>query len=105
MERGKSNPLWRDGDLMYDGVVIRKIQEIATIGTVGASSARLEPVFLCGAQALAYAVAQRTKSTTEVRDYGFVKGVGIHEMRGILKTVFNSKDHGVFTGYVGATAV
>lgn len=103
-ERGDSNPLWNDGDLMWDGVVIRKIQEIATIGTVGATSARLEPYFLCGAQALGCAWAQRTKSTTEVRDYGFVKGVGIHEMRGVEKLIYNSKDHGVFTGYVGALA-
>jgi N4-gp56 family major capsid protein len=104
-ERGDGNPLWNDGDLMWDGVVIRKIQEIATIGTVGATSARLEPYFLCGAQALGVAWAQRTKSTTDVRDYGFVKGVGIHEMLGVEKLVFNGKDHGVFTGYVGAAAV
>jgi N4-gp56 family major capsid protein len=105
MERGKSNPLFRDGDLYWDGVVIRKVPEITTIGTVGGTSARIEPYFLCGAQALAVAWAQRTKSTTDVRDYGFVKGVGIHEMRGIEKLVFNGKDHGVFTGYVGALAI
>lgn len=104
-ERGDSNPLWNDGDLMWDGVVIRKIQEIATLGTVGAASARLEPYYLCGAQAIGVAWAQRTKSTTEVRDYGFVKGVGIHEMLGVEKLVYNGKDHGVYTGFVGATAV
>jgi N4-gp56 family major capsid protein len=104
-ERGDNNPLFQDGDLMYDGVVIRKIQEIAAIGTVGASSARVEPIYLCGAQALGVAWAKRTTSTTDTRDYGFVKGVGIHEMRGVKKVIFNSKDHGVFTGYVGAAAV
>lgn len=104
-ERGDGNPLWRDGDLMWDGVVIRKIQEIATLGGVGAVGARIEPYYLCGAQALGTAWAQRTKSTTDVRDYGFVKGVGIHEMYGVEKLVYNGKDHGVFTGFVGATAV
>jgi N4-gp56 family major capsid protein len=104
-ERGDGNPLWNDGDLMWDGVVIRKIQEIATLGTVGASSALISPYFLCGAQALGVAWAQRTKSTTDTRDYGFVKGVGIHEMRGVEKLIYNGKDHGVFTGYVGATAL
>lgn len=104
-ERGDSNPLWKDGDLMWDGVVIRKIQEIPATGTVGASSARVEPYFLCGAQALGVAWAQRTKSTTEVRDYGFVKGVGVHEMLGVEKLIYNGKDHGVLTGYVGALAV
>lgn len=104
-ERGNGNPLFNDGDLMWDGVVIRKIQEIAAIGTVGASSARIEPYFLCGAQAIGVAWAQTTKSTTDTRDYGFVKGVGIHEMLGVEKLIYNSKDHGVFTGYVGALAV
>lgn len=104
-ERGDNNPLWRDGDLMWDGVIIRKIQEIGTIGTVGASSARIEPYFLCGAQAVGTAYAKRPKSTTDVRDYGFVKGVGIHEMLGVEKLVYNSVDHGILTGYVGATAI
>ncbi|QZP07781.1 N4-gp56 family major capsid protein [Caenibius sp. WL] len=104
-ERGDSNPLWNDGDLMWDGVVIRKIQEIASIGNVGATSARIEPYFLCGAQAIGVAWAQTTKSTTDVRDYGFVKGVGIHEMLGVEKLMYQNQDHGVFTGYVGALAV
>lgn len=104
-ERGDGNPLWNDGDLMWDGVVIRKIQEIASLGAVGATAALVSPYYLCGAQALGVAWAQRTKSTTDNRDYGFVKGVGIHEMRGIEKLIYNSKDHGVFTGYVGATAL
>ena len=104
-ERGDGNPLFQDGDLMYDGVVIRKIQEIATLGTVGASSARLEPVYMCGAQALGVAWAQRTKTRTEERDYQFVKGVAVHEMRGVEKLVFNGKDHGILTGFFAAAAV
>jgi hypothetical protein len=104
-ERGDGNPLFNDGDLVYDGVVIRKIQEIPATGTVGATSARLEPVYLCGAQALGVAWAQRTRSATETRDYGFVHGVAIHEMRGVKKLMFNGKQHGVVTGYVGALAI
>jgi N4-gp56 family major capsid protein len=103
--RGDGNPLFKDGDLMYDGVVIRKIQEIPATGTVGASSARLEPVYLCGAQALGVAWAQRTRSKTEERDYGFVHGVAIHEMLGVKKLMFNSVQHGVVTGYVAAAAI
>ncbi len=104
-ERGDSNPLWNDGDLIWDGVVIRKIQEIATLGAVGATSALVSPYYLCGAQSLGVAWAQKTKSTTDTRDYGFVKGVGIHEMRGVEKLQFNSKDHGIFSGFVGALAL
>ncbi len=103
--RGDGNPLFKDGDLYYDGVVIRKIQEIPATGTVGSASARLEPVYLCGAQAMGVAWAQRTRSRTEERDYGFVHGVAIHEMLGVKKMLFNSKQHGVVTGYVAALAV
>ena len=104
-ERGDSNPLWNDGDLMYDGVVIRKIQEIASLGGVGGGGAAVSPYYLCGAQSLGVAWAQRTKSTTDTRDYGFVKGVGIHEMRGVEKLVYNGRDHGVFTGFIAAAAL
>lgn len=105
-ERGDNNPLWRDGDLMWDGVVIRKIQEIASLGNVGAGgTVAVSPYYLCGAQALAVAWAQMTKSTTDTRDYGFVKGVGIHEMRGVEKLVYNGKDHGIFTGFAAAAAL
>lgn len=109
MERGKTNPLFRDGDLMYDGIVIRKIPEIGVLTGVGTDpdgagaepQGDVQPIYLCGAQALGVAWAKRTKSTTDTRDYGFVKGVGIHEMRGIEKCRFNSKDHGIVTGFCG----
>src|SRR3546814_10179827 len=58
-ERGDGNPLFNDGDLMYDGVIIRKIQEIPATGAVGTAGARVEPVYLCGAQALGIAWAKR----------------------------------------------
>jgi len=105
-ERGDTNPLWNDGDLMWDGVVIRKIQEVASLGAVGAGgTVAVSPYYLCGAQAIGVAWAQMTKSTTEVRDYDFIKGVGIHEMRGVEKLVYNGKDNGVFTGFVSAPAL
>jgi len=110
--RGKTNPLFRDGDLMWDGVVIRKIPEIDIIAAAGADPdgagalgpIDVAPAFLCGAQAVAVAWAKRTKSTSDVRDYGFVQGVGIREMRGIEKLVYNSKDHGVVTVFHAAVA-
>jgi len=104
MERGKSNPLFRDGDLVYDGVIVREIPEMGVLNGVGNAGANVSPVYLCGAQALGVAWAKRTKSTTDTRDYGFVHGVGIAEMRGVRKCVFNNKDHGVVTGFVATAA-
>lgn len=99
-----SNPIFQDGDLIYDGVIIREIPEIASLGGVGASSAAVSPAYLCGAQAVGVAWGQEPRSTTDTRDYGFYRGVGIEEARGVEKMVFNSVQHGVVTGYFGAAA-
>lgn len=103
-ERGKSNPLFTDGDLVWDGVIIREIPEIATLGTVGASSARVDPFYLCGAQALAHVIGKRWASKTEERDYGFVNGVAVEGYFGTSKLFYNTKQHGLVTVYVAAAA-
>jgi len=102
--RGKDNPLFRGGDIVYGNVIVREIPEIASLGGVGNTGAVLSPVYLCGAQAVGAAWAKMPKSTTEVRDYGFVHGVGIQENLGIEKLVYNDKQHGVVTGYFAAAA-
>lgn len=111
-ERGVDNPLFTGSDLIWDGVIVREIPEIEVLSGVGASSINVGPCYLCGAQAIGVAWAKRTKSTDNVRDYGFVNGVGIAEIRGIEKLRFGSgngdtddlKDHGVVTGYFAAVS-
>jgi N4-gp56 family major capsid protein len=112
LQRGKDNPLFTGGSLIWDGVIIREIPEIAALSAVGASSIDVDPVYLCGAQAMGIAWAQRTRTTTNVRDYDFLHGVGISEIRGIHKLRFGSgagdtddtKDHGVVTGFYSGVA-
>ena len=101
------NPIWRQGDLVLEATIIRKIPEMASIGTVGASSAPVHKVAFCGQQALCLSWAQMTRAIRngpEGQDYGNIKGVGISEIRGSKKTVFNSKFHGMVDGYVAAAA-
>jgi N4-gp56 family major capsid protein len=110
--RGIDNPLFTGGSLLWDGVIICEIPEIAAISGVGASSIDVDPCYLVGAQALGIAWAQRTKSTTNVTDYDFKHGVGITETRAVEKMVFGSgaadtddlKQHGVVTVYVSGVA-
>lgn len=107
--RGMDNPLFTGGSLIWDGVIIREIPEIAAVsnGTIDCN-----PNYLVGAQALGVAWAQRTKTTTQVADYGFKNGVGISEMRGIGKLLFGSgagdtddlKQHGVVTVWTAGVA-
>lgn len=105
MERGKSNPLYRDGDLLWDGVIIREVPEIASLGLVGdGGTTAVYPVYFCGAQALCHVIGQRWKSSTEVRDYGFVHGTAIGDMSGTKKAFFNNKQHGMVSVYVASAA-
>lgn len=112
--RGVDNPLFTGDSLVWDGMILREIPEIEPLGDVSDSAGgAIEPVYLCGAQAIGLAWAQRPKSTTDVDDYEFVHGAGVQEIRGIEKLRFGTaagadtttpKDHGIFTAFVAAAA-
>ena len=112
--RGVDNPLFTGDSLVWDGLILREIPEIAALdSSLSSSGVALEPVYLCGAQAVGLAWAQRTKSTTDTDDYEFLHGVGVQEIRRIEKLRFGTaagadtttpKDHGIVTAFVGAAA-
>jgi len=107
LERGKNNPLFQPDDLIIDNVIVREVPEISDrclIEQAGAANVDVEPYFFCGAQAIGYAIGQDPKFTTDERDYGFIRGVAVRELRGIKKTRYNDLDHGLLTGYVAAPA-
>jgi len=88
------NPLFQDGDQIYDGVIVRLIPEISlfvsnvwtSLKTAGNGGTRVEPVFLCGQQAVALAYGQMAKPTFRKEDdYGFVTGTGIEAAYGVGK--------------------
>jgi len=89
-DRGRDNPLFTAGDLIYNGVIIREVPEMPVIAGAGAGGIDVAMSALCGAQALGIAWAQRMKSTTNTRDYNYMHGVGIQEMRGIGKLRFGT---------------
>lgn len=114
--RGTSdNPIFQGGALIYDGVVIVEVPEMDSLIFTNGNGVptAVGPVYLCGAQALGVAMAKRPKTTTDVRDYGFVQGVGIQMMHKIGKIEFDASaandgsekcDHGVVTGFFSAVA-
>jgi hypothetical protein len=113
-----NNPLFQDGDLLYNGVIIREVPEISSyvtnvwtsLTTAGDSSGRVEPVFLCGQQAAVLGWGQRPRDTYRKEDdYDFIKGVGVEMAYGIAKLFKkhpNSgtalKQLGVVTGFFSA---
>lgn len=107
------NPIFQDGDLIYDGIIHREVPEIddiASSGTysmdaIGASLADVRPVFLCGQQAVGIAWGQEpTMKTDLTKDYSFRPGVAIEELLAVKKLNFNSKQHGMVTGFFCAAA-
>jgi N4-gp56 family major capsid protein len=103
-----SNPIFQDGDLIYDGVIIREIPEIAGFNNTAGTVVRIEPYYLCGAQAVGLAWGQEPRSIKENFDYDMQMGIGTMEARGIQKMRFGTgsagalKDHGMVTGYIAA---
>lgn len=111
----KTNPIFTGGALLFDGVLYKNIPEITQrllLKGAGAASVDVEPYFLCGQAALAYAMGQLPRPTTlEDGDYEFVYGIGIETQYGIGKiakaplatqgaTVGDLVDWGMVTGFV-----
>lgn len=110
MPRSKEgNPIWKGGDLTYDGVIIRQVPEIDTLvtetdGTLstinlltgGDSSARVGPCFLCGTQAIGFGLGQRPRIVIDRDyDYGFQPGVAVELKHHIQKMFFDANATGV----------
>ncbi len=118
--RGMSNPIFTGADLYYEGIVFKEVDDMpllaanATVGGVAVgNTVQASPVMLCGAQAVAAAYAQRSKTVTKDFDYGAKHGVAVEEISGIGKMRFGTaagddtttpKDRGVFTLWVAAPA-
>ena len=114
----EKNPIFQDGDLIYDGIIHREIPEIDgyCLGTVnanggavwsgaGASGADIRPVFLCGGGSVGLAWGQEpTPRTDMIKDYGFRPGVAIEELLGVKKISFNGVQNGIVTVFAGAAA-
>lgn len=100
-----SNPVFQDGELIYDGVIVCEIPELKVFAAAGASGIDVSPALLCGAQAIGVAWGQMPKATKRKEDdYGFITGRGIQECIGVSKiqrllSGQPLKDHGMVTGF------
>lgn len=110
-----SNPIFQDGDLIYDGVIYREIPEFYTPRqgtgvnaetTFSNGSIQVGANFLCGAQALGFVNKQAALPTSKSEDdYGFVDGVGIELAHGIDKLRWNNGANGALNKDVGMVTV
>lgn len=105
------NPLFRGGDLVYDGIIVREIVEMRDLDALtGSLSGPVDRIFFCGAQAAVVAWGNRTQTTVlKEDDYEYRKGVGFQEIRGTSKMWWEGagatarKQWGMVTGFVAQT--
>lgn len=99
------NPIFQDGDLMWDGVIIREIPELPLGAGAGASGIQTAQSFLCGQSALCVAYGQQPNPVTDpTRDYGFRPGVAVETLVGQKKVSYGGVQYGmvsVITAAVG----
>lgn len=110
--RMQNEKLFKGGDLEWDGIIFKEIEDIEVLTGVGAGGIDVAPVYLAGAQAVGYGIASRWKTAEEIFDYGRKRGVAIMEMGGFEKMLFGTgagdtddlKDHGLVTGFFASVA-
>lgn len=123
----KANPIFNAGDLIYDGVIIKEINEIDSLfidGTAGSfggvwgagatgdgldnggdTASRVSAAFLCGAQAVGFVMGKNAAfKRRKEDDYEFLNGVAVECKHDIGKTWYNDKQHGVVTVFHSSTA-
>ena len=107
------NPLFQDGDLIYNGIIIREVPEMdirlpVTYTTAGSGGIQVAPVFLCGQSAMAWCWGRMPQPTfLKEDDYQFIRGVGVQMAYGMAKNwkltlQGNMREWGVFTLFVCA---
>ena len=109
----ENNRLFKGGDLLWNGMVIKEAHDLYDYSTLTGlgDSGTVVPAFLCGAQAVGVAYARRWKSETEKFDYGDKYGIETSAIYGVGKMVFGTgsgdrddlKDHGIVTGFFASS--
>lgn len=105
MERGRDNPLFRNGDLLWNGMIIKEIADLPVIAGAGAAGIDVAQATLCGQSAMAVAWGQRPRLITDnSQDYEFRPAKAIEELIGIKKTSFGGTQYGTYSIWTAAAA-
>lgn len=109
----ENSRLFDGGDLYWDGVIIKELDDANTLTGVGNGGIDVGRAQLLGAQALATAFGKRWRTRTKEFDYGDKYGVAVDGIYECGKMQFGKAsdsdtgdlvDHGIVTGYFAAVA-
>ena len=95
VERGYDNPLFKDAEVIWDGVCVHS-HENCTTSTTGGAGANVAWAkgALMGAQALCWAYGKRPWTVQVEFDYENEHGYAWNMIAGVTKPTFNSQDYG-----------
>lgn len=124
LPRNKDNPLFKGGDLIWDGIIIKEVPDLDKFidstgsglwdGVWGANATgdnlvsagatgRVGVGFLLGAQAIGFGIGKAAKfNRRKEDDYGHLNGVAISAKHDIKKLFYNNKQHGMLTVFHSA---
>ena len=100
--RGDENPLFTEGDLLFDGIIIKNVPEWGVIS----SGVDVSHNVLIGAQALGFGIGETAHDimTKDEYDYGNAPGIGVAQIHAIQKLMYNNVQLGVFSFFTSAVA-
>jgi hypothetical protein len=114
--QSRNEAIFMGGDREMDGVIIHEVDDMPVYTGIGASATNVYPVYLCGQEALGWAIKSRYKSREQEDDYGQVEGIGMFGKWGMKKLCYSStiggndtttygKQRGVVSGFYAASAL
>lgn len=110
--RMQNEKLFNGGDIEWDGIIFKEIDDIPSYAGVGAGGIQVAPVFFCGAQAVGYAIARDWRRANDEDDYGDLQGMEVSQIANFEKMRYGTgtadtddpKDHGMVTGWFASVA-
>lgn len=112
----RNEAIFMGGDREWDGVVVHEVDDMPVYAGIGAGgTVNVYPVYLCGLEALGWAIKQRYRTREQTDDYGQVEGLGMFGKWGMKKLCYSpsvggtdttvyGKQRGLFTGFFAASA-
>lgn len=105
MERGKTNPLFKNSTAVWDSVIIRESERVPLFTDGGGASVAGCFASLVGMDALCWAWGERVGTVQEDFDYKNQMGWAWHMISRAGKPVFNSKDYASVSVCLAATNI
>jgi len=110
--RMQNEILFKGGDIEWDGIIFKEIDDIGVLSGAGAAGIDVAPVYLCGSSALGYARVSTWNTVEEEFDYKDKYGLCIREFGNFEKLRYGTgtadtdvqKDHAVVTGFFASVA-